>query len=94
MQAEKVTTKNMIGKGKPGPGRPKGVPNKQTALVKDAILEAAAKAHPKGMVGYLTEQAGQNPTAFLTLLGKVLPTQVEGTGEAGAIIFKTVYESE
>lgn len=36
--AEKQTAG--IGKGTPGPGRKKGVPNKQTAAVKDMILAA------------------------------------------------------
>lgn len=60
-------------------GRQKGTPNKRTALLKDAILEAAEKAGgTDGMVGYLTAQAKSNPAAFLTLLGKVLPMQVVG----------------
>lgn len=68
-----------IGEGKRGPGRPKGSVNKTTALLKDAILEAAEKAGDKrGMVGYLTDQARDNPNAFLSLLGKVLPMQVAG----------------
>lgn len=83
-----------IGKGKPGPGRKKGVPNKINALLKDEILQAADKAHSLGRVGYLTEQAIANPTAFLTLLGKILPTQVEGGGENGEIVFRTVYEGK
>lgn len=57
-------------------GRKKGTPNKTTALLKDEILQAASDAHPEGRVGYLTEQARENPTAFLTLLGKVLPAQI------------------
>ena len=62
-----------------GPGRPKGVPNKTTQLLKDAILEAATLAGGKaGLVGYLKSQAIKNPGPFLTLLGKVLPTQVTG----------------
>lgn len=65
-------------------GRTKGTPNKFTALLKDDILGAAEDAHPKGRRAYLTHQAQENPTAFLTLLGKVLPMQV--TGEDGGAI--------
>lgn len=75
-------------------GRQKGTPNKINALLKDEILQAADMAHTGGRVGYLTEQATANPTAFMTLLGKVLPTQIEGTGEAGEIVFRTVYETK
>lgn len=64
------------------PGRPKGVPNKTTALLKDAILKAADEAGGKeGLVGYLRLQAAANPGPFMSLLGKVLPMQV--TGEDG-----------
>lgn len=59
-------------------GRKKGTPNKTTALLKDAILEAGASAHADGLVGYLKQQANESPAAFLTLLGKVLPLQVNG----------------
>lgn len=83
--SEKETTENLkIGEGKPGPGRPKGVPNKTTALLKDAILQAARKAggdDDEGLVAYLTIQATANPGPFMALLGKVLPMQV--TGEDG-----------
>ena len=52
------------------------MPNKTTALLKDAVLQAAEAAGDKeGMVGYLTTQAKQNPTAFMSLLGRVLPLQ-------------------
>lgn len=81
-----------IGKGTPGPGRPKGSANKTTALLKDAILKAAENAGgDEGMVGYLTTQAKTNPQAFLPLLGKVLPMQV--TGEDGDAI-RTVMRVE
>lgn len=74
-----------------GKGRKKGVPNKTTALLKDAILQAAEKAGGKdGLVGYLTTQATANPQSFLPLLGKVLPMQI--TGEDGGPIKVTRIE--
>ena len=74
-----------VGDGTPGPGRPKGMPNKTTALLKDAILQAAHKAGGEGgMVQYLTDQAEKNPGPFMALLGKVLPMQI--TGEDGGAI--------
>ena len=58
-------------------GRPKGAPNKSTALLKDAILQAAELAGDKGgMVNYLLRQAHENPIAFMGLMGKLLPLQV------------------
>lgn len=65
-----------------GKGRPKGVPNKTTAAVKDMILQALAN---KGGVEYLERQADENPIAFLTLVGKVLPLDVNAnlTGQLG-----------
>lgn len=68
-------------------GRKKGTPNKTTALLKDAILEAAGNAgKEKGLVGYLTAQAALNPGPFMALLGKVLPMQVTGEGGGGLVV--------
>ena len=63
-------------------GRPKGAPNKTTALLKEAILKAADRAGGKaGLVGYLKEQAKKNPGPFIALLGKVLPLQLTNDGD-------------
>ena len=70
--ADKKTAENVIGKGKAGPGRPKGVANKSTTALKDMILKALDDA---GGIDYLATQAKETPTAFLTLVGKVLPLQ-------------------
>lgn len=78
---QKPAKKRRVGDGTPGPGRPKGIPNKNTTLLKDAILEAATKAGGRaGLVGYLTAQAKENPQSFMPLLGKVLPMQVSLDG--------------
>jgi hypothetical protein len=62
-------------------GRKKGTPNKTTALLKDAILKAATDAGDGDLSAYLLQQANANPTAFLGLLGKVLPMQVGGDSD-------------
>lgn len=65
-------------------GRPKGSPNKTTALLKDAILKAAQCAGgggEDGIVKYLERQAEENPAPFMSLLGKVLPMQVTGAND-------------
>lgn len=51
-------------------GRKKGTPNKLTSAVKDMILQALTN---KGGVEYLEKQADQNPVAFMTLVGKLVP---------------------
>ena len=70
----------MAGK-KPGSpktgGRTKGTPNKLTADVKGMILQALDKS---GGVDYLLTQAHDNPSAFMTLVGKVLPKEMTGAG--------------
>lgn len=67
-------------------GRKKGTPNKLTADVKAMILAALDKA---GGVEYLVLQARESPAAFMTLVGKVLPTQLanaDGSNIAPATI--------
>ena len=81
MQVKETSKNPRPGDGTPGPGRPKGVPNKTTTLLKDAVLKAAEVAgggEPDSLVNYLVGQAKQNPGPFMTLLGKVLPMQVSG----------------
>jgi len=56
-----------------GMGRPKGSVNKVTKELKDMILTALEES---GGVEYLKDRAKDNPAAFLTLIGKVLPLQV------------------
>ena len=74
-------------------GRSKGIPNKTTALLKDAILKAADQAGGKGgLVAYLQVQAKKNPGPFIGLLGKVLPLQVNA--EVGGGFHVTISDKD
>lgn len=65
-------------------GRKPGTPNKATAAIKDMVINAL---NGVGGEDYLKRQAVENPTAFLTLVGKIIPTQVN-SDVAGAITIK------
>lgn len=68
-------------------GRQVGTPNKATALLKDAILQAATLAGGKdGLVGYLQARALDTPGPFLSLVGKVLPMQVDASVDGKIIV--------
>jgi hypothetical protein len=69
-------------RGNAGKGRPKGVPNKATAALKDAILNAFTEV---GGEGYLAQVARDDPRTFCTLLGKVLPLQIAGDENGGPV---------
>ncbi len=72
-----------MAKGVKTGGRKKGTPNKMTGALKEMILQALDE-QPGGGIGYLKLQAQENPNAFMSLLGRVLPMQV--TGEDGGAI--------
>jgi len=75
--------------GKGNPGKPKGAVTKVTAEIKDMIRQALDGA---GGVDYLIDRAKDPRTAsaFLGLVGKVLPMTVAGTGPDGAHVFKKI----
>jgi hypothetical protein len=74
----RIQKENLSKTPRRGAGRPKGSPNKTSALLKDAILKAAEDAGGGKLETYLKEQAIKNPAPFLSLLGKVLPLQLTG----------------
>lgn len=68
---------NKITGGKPGPGRPKGSPNKVTAAAKDAIAEAAARLGGTNRIVAWAQEDPKNESAFwTTVYPKLLPLQV------------------
>ena len=60
-------------KGQKTGGRSKGTPNKGTQDLRDMILLALDQA---GGIKYLKARAADTPASFLTLIGKVLPQNI------------------
>ena len=56
-------------------GRPKGSLNKNNQALRDMILGAL---HAQGGQEYLARMAEEQPGPFMSLLGKVLPTTLDG----------------
>ena len=76
-------------KGCPGgPGRPKGIPNKVTLSVREAIVAAFEKM---GGVDALVKWAKKNPTDFYKLWTRLLPVQITGEG-GGPIRIETKHD--
>jgi hypothetical protein len=78
MESVKVVKKKL-----PRGGSRKGIPNKATKALKDMILGALSDA---GGQDYLTRQAEENPSAFMQLIGKVLPSELQVSGKDGGEI--------
>jgi hypothetical protein len=64
----------------PKGGSRKGKPNKATALIKEMIEGALQDV---GGQAYLARQAEENPSAFMGLLGKILPKDINVGGQDG-----------
>jgi len=88
MSSEKQTAG--IGKGTPGPGRPKGVPNKVTANVR-AALEASLG--PDGGLSFFKRLRVKYPEEYSRLVGKLLPLQLTGKdGDSLTIVVENLAE--
>jgi hypothetical protein len=75
-----------VAKRKPpaaGMGRRKGSVNKITKTIREAVELSFVKV---GGADYLVEMAEKQPVAYMALLGKVLPQQIEHSGANGGAI--------
>ncbi len=88
MNSEKQS-KNSKGKGgaRAGAGRPKGAIDKGNALIRELIVQTLDNL---GGTDYLEATARSHPAAFLSLLGKVMPVQLEGAGGGAIQLERTV----
>ena len=74
----KKTDGKRIGSGKPGPGRPRGVPNKTTLAMKAAISSVYEKLQNKsgGDHAHFEQWAEENPTEFYRIAAKLIPVDL------------------
>lgn len=80
-----------IGKGTAGPGRPKGIPNKNTQAAKDAIAQAAeALGGAKRLTAWAKEDPANEKVFWGTIYPKLLPLQVSGEGGGPVVIQATL----
>jgi hypothetical protein len=79
MSGNKIQAENLTNRGR---GRPKGAPNKNTQAIKDMLLASLDQA---GGQAYFLRQAEENPTAFMSLISKIIPAEVKNqiTGPDG-----------
>lgn len=76
-------------------GRKKGTPNKTTTVAKEAIsLAAEGIGGVDRMIEWIKEDKSNEKVFWSQMYTKLLPHQVEGTGDNGEIIFQTVYEAK
>ena len=60
-------------RGIPGPGRPKGSPNKIRKEIAELVRDVLEMA---GEEKWMLQRAQKNPTAFLALVAKLMPTKI------------------
>jgi hypothetical protein len=66
-----------------GAGRPEGALDKNNKELRAMILQALEN---KGGVAYLVDKADSHPQAFMSLLAKVLPMQVQGDADNPVVV--------
>lgn len=82
LEVSKNAAKTKVGDGTAGPGRGKGVRNKLTNL-RDAVLEAFDQVGGAQYLAQLAQGTSSDRAAFVGLVSKVLPTQINANVEGG-----------
>ena len=75
----------------PGPGRPKGVPNKIRADVAELVRDALELL---GDARYLVVRGKRNPNAFLGLVQKLMPTNIKAEVNVNSDLAARLSEAE
>ena len=75
--------KRRVGDGTPGPGRPKGSVPKAVKTIRDAVLQAFDQVGGAEYLAKLAQGTQSDRAAFVGLVSKVLPTQINANVEGG-----------
>lgn len=74
MSLEQESSFSSHGGRRPNAGRKKGVPTQVTQDIRQMIKDSLEGV---GGTDYLMNQARENPVAFMGLIGKIIPKEVE-----------------
>jgi hypothetical protein len=90
---EAVSTVERVDKRKTNPnlfkpgegGRPKGIPNKVTRTIRQAVMESIepGNCHPDGLAGWLIERARggiEDRKIYAAVVSRVIPIEITGEG--------------
>lgn len=82
----KIQEENLTNRGR---GRPKGSPNKNTVAIKEMLMQSLDDV---GGATYFTQLAQANPSAYASLIAKIIPAEVKNqiTGADGGPIQHSV----
>jgi hypothetical protein len=88
----KTSPNHLFAKGEGG--RKKGIPNRTTLVLKQAILKAAEAVGSDGnglggLQGYLQMIAERHPREMVFLLSKVLPIQLASESDMPQVVFRS-----
>ncbi len=88
----KTSPNHLFAKGEGG--RKKGIPNRTTSVLKQAIIAAAEATGSDGngkdgLTGYLSMIAEKHPKEMVFLLSRVLPLQVSADPEMPTVVFRS-----
>jgi hypothetical protein len=61
---------------------PRGVPNKFTGELKEAILAGVNGSNKQGVAGFVLDLSLDTPTSAAALLGRLIPVSMAGTLDA------------
>lgn len=70
-----------------GAGRPKGSPNKLGGEIQAMLKTSLSRA---GGIDYLVQQSRENPAAYMSLIGKLLPRQLQAQVTHDGEILKSI----